>query len=144
MNRTCKKCSLSKLLIEFRKAKGCDHGVCHVCKDCHNLRSRKRPKSILQVERKLETNWDCYLRTKYGITDLDYKKLFETQKGMCPVCNKSIQPRHKSTHLDHDHENGKIRGLLHNTCNFALGLIKENFDTALGLAKYIQEHKDII
>lgn len=144
MIRSCKKCNTSKDITEFRKAKGCDFGYTHVCKTCSNLRSLSRYKSVGQRKRKLETNRDRHLRIKYGITDVDYVNMFNEQKGVCPVCTEVLELRDSSTHIDHNHTTGKVRGLLHISCNLSLGLIKENFDTALRLAKYIQTHERVL
>lgn len=57
----------------------------------------------------------------------DYDRLFSLQKGKCAIC---MQPqnssRNKALAVDHDHTTGKVRGLLCDTCNRALGLFKDD------------------
>jgi hypothetical protein len=58
-------------------------------------------------------------KRKYGITRADYDGMLASQGGHCAVCPKT-EPggRGKYFHVDHDHQTGKIRGLLcfeHNT-----------------------------
>lgn len=73
--------------------------------------------------------------------------MLKSQNGVCYVCAKpetSRSARYKNLCVDHCHNTGKVRRLLCNKCNRALGLIEEDFDVALRLTKYIQEHKNVI
>ncbi len=46
------------------------------------------------------------------------------QHGMCPLCHKEIDLTIKGEGvLDHDHDSGEIRGVLHRSCNAAEGKI---------------------
>lgn len=49
-------------------------------------------------------------------------KLLKEQGGICPLCKK---PVHDDPVLDHCHDTGKIRGVLHRQCNHAEGRIKD-------------------
>lgn len=60
---------------------------------------------------------------KYKMTPEDYEKLFEKQNGRCDICNK---PQEKTLSVDHNHETGKVRGLLCTHCNQGLGRFKDN------------------
>jgi hypothetical protein len=40
--------------------------------------------------------------------------------------------------VDHNHETGKIRGLLCHHCNLAVGWIRDDPDRALRAAEYLQ------
>jgi len=44
------------------------------------------------------------------------------QKNICPLCNEKILE--EEAVLDHDHSSGKIRHVLHRSCNAAEGRIK--------------------
>ena len=62
------------------------------------------------------------LRKVYGITAAQWNRLFELQKGLCPICLKPIlKPGNKQGKLaaavDHDHKSKRVRGLLHFRCN---------------------------
>lgn len=51
-------------------------------------------------------------------------KLLKEQGGMCPLCGKPIDLGIKGEGvIDHDHDTGRIRGLLHRSCNAAEGKI---------------------
>lgn len=52
------------------------------------------------------------------------RKLHKEQGGLCPLCGKDIDLRIKGEGvLDHDHDTGRIRGLLHRSCNAAEGKV---------------------
>lgn len=71
------------------------------------------------------------LMRKYKISLEDYDTMAINQNGLCLICEK------KPTRLvvDHCHATGKVRGLLCDPCNVALGFL--NDDTTL-LRKAIQ------
>lgn len=51
-------------------------------------------------------------------------RLLKEQGGLCPLCNKPIDLTIKGEGvIDHDHDSGRIRGLLHRSCNAAEGKI---------------------
>ncbi len=67
------------------------------------------------------------LQKKYGITSEQWEKMYELQKGKCPVCTKPIyKPQNKygkrAAPVDHDHKTGRVRGLTCYRCNrFRIG-----------------------
>ena len=80
------------------------------------------------------------LKIKYGITLEEYTSLYELQKGCCAVCLMHQSKRNRTLHVDHDHVAGKIRGLLCDNCNLALGLLKDSEDTLLRLVGYLRNN----
>jgi len=51
-------------------------------------------------------------------------KLLKAQGGLCPLCLKEIDLTTKGEGvLDHNHDSGEIRGVLHRSCNAAEGKI---------------------
>lgn len=61
------------------------------------------------------------LRNKYGITAEYYNKLLIQQEGDCAICGRSQSEFNYPLHVDHDHQTGKVRGLLCCGCNTGLG-----------------------
>lgn len=52
------------------------------------------------------------------------RHLKTVQNGLCPVCLKEIDITIKGEGvIDHDHDTGEIRGILHRSCNAAEGKI---------------------
>jgi len=58
---------------------------------------------------------------KYGLTPKDYDVMYEKQKGCCDICRRHQSEFKNRLAVDHDHETGKIRGLLCMVCNTHLG-----------------------
>lgn len=72
---------------------------------------------------------------KYKLTLTQYEKMLENQKGLCLLCDEA-----GPLTVDHDHDTGRIRGLLCIGCNGALGRFERNI-LKLGIEKvlaYIQ------
>ena len=66
------------------------------------------------------------LKRKYNITVEDYNKLFEEQECKCKICKRHQNEITRNLVVDHNHITKKVRGLLCDNCNIALGLIKDN------------------
>jgi len=62
-----------------------------------------------------------YLR-KYGITLEMYNTMLNAQSGVCKVC--SARPKRKRLSVDHNHQTGKVRGLLCDRCNQAIAVLE--------------------
>lgn len=78
------------------------------------------------------------LKRKYGITLIEWEKLFDTQDRKCAICQKDFTCG-KNWHTDHDHVTGKIRGILCNLCNTALGKFKDNETTLQNAINYLRK-----
>ena len=67
------------------------------------------------------------------------------QRGVCPLCGKPISLQvmgNKSDYVvDHDHETGEIRGVLHRSCNAAEGKVS---NAAARWGAKSTKYKDII
>jgi len=75
------------------------------------------------------------LKRKYGLTLEEYKYLFEEQNGVCAICKTTEECRMLA--VDHNHESGKVRGLLCGSCNRALGLLKDNPELLSRAKEYV-------
>lgn len=75
------------------------------------------------------------LKYQYGISLDDYQKFFDDQNGACKICKKQFL---KPLHVDHNHVNGKIRGLLCGRCNKAIGLFDDQPEICREAASYLE------
>ncbi len=84
------------------------------------------------------------LKNMYSISTADYDKMFNEQEGLCAICRKpetTIQ-RGKLRKLIVDHDAaGRIRDLLCNRCNTALGLFHEDEELLITAVKYLRYYK---
>ena len=107
MTKECTKCLVSKPLDEFHKNKKNLDGLSYHCKCC-------RKEETLKL---------------YGLSLEDYSEILKSQDYCCKIC-KTKEPRGQSKkgrfYVDHNHTTGKVRGLLCNDCNTALGLFKDD------------------
>jgi hypothetical protein len=69
--------------------------------------------------------WAYHLKQYYGMTPDDYENMLQAQDGVCAIC---LRPPNKNRlSVDHDHETGKIRGLLHSHCNGYMGIFDSEY-----------------
>jgi len=68
------------------------------------------------------------------------------QDNKCAICNIDIEfignsKDYNSAVIDHCHNTGKVRGILCNHCNIALGLLKDNTETLLNAIVYLKTNQ---
>ena len=84
-------------------------------------------------------------RRRYGITREDYEQMLKSQEGACAICRTNkVGRNHTYFHVDHDHETGKIRGLLCDLCNRGLGYFKDDFKILYSATIYLKNHSSDI
>lgn len=87
-----------------------------------NKEYRNRPE--VKARKAANEKNNCLLR-KYGITFNQKQKMIADQNSRCAIC-KEILDNGRNTHVDHNHETGKIRGILCDNCNKAIGLLRDS------------------
>lgn len=75
---------------------------------------------------------------KYNLTRDDYEWLFWNQDGKCAICDKEQMAR---LVVDHDHTNGRIRGLLCYRCNSFIGPVFDDPELLAKISKYAVARK---
>ena len=83
-----------------------------------------------------------HLLRAYNMTLEQWNLLYSNQNGICanPYCDKVMLG--SDTHVDHDHETGKVRGLLCARCNTDLGRLEDK-NRIEGLYLYLEKTKNI-
>ena len=96
---------------------------------------------------------DYYERT-YGVPMSHLEELLAAQNGRCAIClmwwEECAAPkrsRYESVfvqhlYVDHDHDNGRVRGLLCNKCNAAIAFLRDDPRIVDAAAVYLRKHKD--
>lgn len=83
------------------------------------------------------------MKWKYGLTEGQYKEMLSSQGGGCAICG-TKEPGGRGGYgylmIDHCHTTGKIRGLLCNGCNRALGYMGDSPEIADRCAEYLRRN----
>ena len=109
-------------------------------KDKENARIREKRK----IDPKLRASQrNSKLKKSYGIDGSKYDALLIAQGGVCAICKKKDKSdRGEHLSVDHDHLNGRVRGLLCSSCNKLLGNSKDNTETLRQALKYLEQNND--
>ena len=71
--------------------------------------------------------------SRYGMTVSELADFRDFHKNICAICLSDT-----NLVIDHDHKTGKIRGLLCQNCNSAIGKFKESPDIMLKAIEYVK------
>lgn len=127
--KVCKECEKPKPLDRFYRNPTTRDGRSNVCKTCH----------------KNKWNHHYYLYKRFGLTPDEYEALHEAQGGVCAICGqpetRTIRGITSRLAVDHDHETGRIRGLLCYRCNYAIGSMQEDPELFSKAAEYLKEDR---
>jgi dCMP deaminase len=82
---------------------------------------------------------DRRLVNLYGLTQGQYETLNRIQGGTCAICH-NPPPDGENLVVDHDHKNGRVRGLLCQADNRALGVLKDSTITLSSAMAYLMRH----
>ena len=83
---------------------------------------------------------------RYGLTLERYAEILAAQGDACAVCGRALSeglsPRFAFPHIDHDHRTGKVRGILHPSCNVLLGHARNDPETLMRAAEYLRRGEE--
>ena len=138
--KTCSRCKRSLSLNEYAKSTRNKNrfGVTSTCKRCNKEARIKRGRKYqrkMTLKHRLNMSWENYV------------DLFNRTNGKCSTCQKKLillgdnDTKNTNAHVDHNHETGKIRGILCPKCNAAIGLFDENIVTLQNTIKYLLAHQ---
>lgn len=80
------------------------------------------------------------LKKTYNLTIDQHNQLFESQSGCCFICNTHQSEFKNALNVDHDHDTGKVRGLLCHHCNTGIGLLNDNVSAIEDARRYLTRH----
>ena len=95
------------------------------------------------TEKKKQQQYESHIKSRFGMDKEEYNKRLNQQDHKCAICSLTIEELNdgkKRFSVDHSHLSGKIRGLLCNSCNVALGLFKDNKDLLLAAVEYLDKN----
>lgn len=87
-----------------------------------NARERARGKKIQSTPEGRERRRAHRIKSRYSVTAKQYADLLAAQDGCCALCGATrYSKKIVNLAIDHDHESGRIRGLLCYRCNWTIG-----------------------
>jgi len=136
MAKTCPCCQTTKDTSDFYVNKHKKDGYSALCKVCQRASTRRWIDN--NKEKNAETKRKKRYLDSYGITIEEYEDRLKAQNGVCALC-KEICITFDVLCVDHDHDTGKVRGLLCNLCNRGIGLMRDDPKLLRMAANYIEE-----
>jgi len=113
-------------------------------KEVNEKREVEYPGALARAQRHLDRSdsrdkrYSDTLFREYRMDDEDYNNLLHAQHGRCAIC-RTDEPKTKHGRLlvDHNHTTGKIRGLLCQRCNVALGVFGDYIEGIYSVLGYL-------
>jgi Recombination endonuclease VII len=106
------------------------------CKSCTCKRTSARQRGNTELHRRR------HLMRAYGWTPEKYDTELDKQHGLCALCGKPPLPG-EILRVDHNHETGETRGLIHQHCNSLLGFAREDTAILLASIQYILRYRKV-
>lgn len=110
-----------------------------------------RPKlREMTAEQRWEYDRNRHLRSEFGISMADFRRLWKAQAGKCALCGDPLQEWEQDCErkkdgrhpvVDHCHQSDgseAVRGILHAKCNAAIGLLDDDPEKARRAARYLE------
>ena len=150
LGRVCTKCNLFKIPTEFYINRNKRSGRTSVCRYCQHKIDRARWAKDPQKESARHKRWGeknpgaaskSSLKSRrkrlYGVTHTEFEKMLVAQNNKCKLCNDMFR---KTPHVDHNHKNKKVRGLLCGDCNCLLGFAHDNTVILRSAITYLEQN----
>ncbi len=101
------------------------------CKKCdHKGPLKDFPTSGQYYEKRRE--WRIFKH--YGLTLEEYNQMYDDCGGACEICHKELDV----LYIDHDHNTGRVRGLLCSQCNTGIGGLQDDVGLLLHAVRYLE------
>lgn len=137
----CSKCGVTKPVSEFhliRKRRGKvvnrPTSYCRVCWNKLSLLHAQKTREFRLA--KARQDWKEKRLLRRIVLEADATRV---QPAVCEICE-DVNPHGKALAFDHDHQTGKFRGWLCDTCNRTLGMLKDNPSRLRKMALYVESN----
>jgi len=125
MPQKCARCGKPKKRKDFYPDKRRPKGISSICKKCASLERKNDYIKNKQAYKKRNRN--NHLKSKYGITTMQYDEMLINQNYCCEICSRHVDKiKNKKLYVDHNHNTNKVRGLICGSCNRLIALAVEN------------------
>jgi hypothetical protein len=87
-------------------------------------------------------------RRQLGVSKTILRQMFKKQNGKCDICKREISmdvgaSRDTRACLDHDHDTGKVRGLLCGFCNSGIGYLCNDIKILRAAIEYLESKEPL-
>lgn len=131
--KTCTKCKEKKQLSEFhligKRKPGKRESWCKLCKNASKRKYYNAEKGLAN-----------HRRSRYGLTEDEIIYLWDIQNGQCGICKKILNSKFC---VDHDHKDGKVRGLLCYRCNMMLSIFENDTSAIDRMVSWLGERLSV-
>lgn len=110
-----------------------------VCRNCELALAAENGTSPRRLSVQPLTDSQRFRLTQYGVTEAELWNLLKSQASQCAVCALKVASPWDLV-IDHNHETGKVRGLLCLSCNTGLGMLKDNPDHLRRALAYLEKN----
>jgi len=105
---------------------------CGRCSEPFEYVYQRKHRTVCDSCRAHDADW-----SKFRLTGVEARAL--RARGCCDICKGTVAGgRFSEWHIDHDHVNGAVRGVLCAKCNTAIGLMGDSPDRLRAAADYIE------
>lgn len=132
--KKCSRCGRKKSKDDYHKDRTTRSGYASVCAQC------KVP--IREASNEKVDRVDYLYQYKYKISRHQFEEMLLDQNFQCKICGVKFEGNESGQEricVDHDHDSGKVRGLLCRFCNIGLGKFKDHPENLRRAADYIEE-----
>ena len=124
----CPACAQWKPNQDFPRNRSAVTGRAAYCKPCHNRIGRENREKLHGTTRQF------HLRRRYGVDAVEVEWMILRQGGVCAVCGTG-----NPAHVDHDHDTGKVRGVVCFNCNKGLGKLRDDPQLLRSAIRYLKK-----
>lgn len=110
------------------------------CQSCSNAYEKERWASLSYADKKTR-----HLKSRYGLDYEWFTRTLKDQDTSCKICGVGLVLDANSSNracVDHNHSTGKVRGILCNHCNRAIGLLKDDVEILKNALSYLEKNNE--
>ncbi len=107
------------------------------CRQCKRDYNRKWEQAHRQSGARREYMRKYWVKYQYGIDPEHLEYMLENQNFECAICKSYLT----KPCVDHNHETGKVRGLLCDSCNQGLGRFEDDHELLVAATKYLAQYQ---